>query len=81
MNNDIEKTIKEIIKNDLTDGRKGDDLNPYTDEEVKKFINDNKQNIETITRDIIAAYHRNEILCSDEMRVYIYGVLDVSVLF
>ena len=44
----IRKKIELIIHGDLTMGRTDNDLEPFTDDQIKQFIENNNDNIETV---------------------------------
>lgn len=51
-----------IITNDLTIGRNDNELTPFTNTEITKFIEDNNHNIEIVIQNIINDYNNDNEL-------------------
>ena len=72
-----------MITNDLTIGRSDNDLLPYTDDEIIKFIEANNNNIEKVIKTIIDDYANdneldtiNDDILLDWIGEYLYEVID-----
>jgi len=71
-----------MITNDLTIGRNDNDLIPFTNDEIHKFIEDNNDNIEECIRTMIDEYSNEiELLANPEfdwIGEYLYDLIDIK---
>jgi hypothetical protein len=54
--NTMTKKIHDFIRYDLTKGRIQKQKNPYTDNEINNFINNNRELIQNVIDDIVIEY-------------------------
>lgn len=79
----IYSKIISIITADLTIGKTDNDLEPFTDDEINKFIEDNADNIETAITTMIRDYEEDDdckLLREPELdwiREYLYEKVDL----
>lgn len=82
--NILETKIKFMITNDLTIGRTDNDLTSFTSNEIEKFIEDNKNNIENAITTIINEYSNDNELellkepLLDWIAEYLYDFVDTK---
>jgi hypothetical protein len=83
--NILKTKIKLMITNDLTIGRTDNDLNPFTSDEINKFIEDNNNNIEKVIENMINEYSNDneiELLADplfDWIGEYLYDLIDTRI--
>ena len=75
----LRSKIEIMITNDLTIGRCDDDLIPFTSDEIRKFIEDNNNNIEKVIQNMITDYSNDgeiEDPLFDWIGEYLYNLVN-----
>jgi len=81
----LKAKIITMITNDLTIGRSDNDLIPFTNDEINKFVKNNNDNIEKVIEIIIDAYTKDgelELLNDplfDWISEYLYDFIDTNI--
>jgi hypothetical protein len=80
-----------MITNDLTMGRQSNLVTPFTTEEIKKFIEENKAEIDTVIQNIITDYTEDNELDkledllesrkTDWIGEYLYDEIDIRYMY